>query len=314
MIVLRYKKEHKIIWDNFIKESNNGTFLFMRDYLEYHSDRFLDFSLLVLDEKKNIIAVFPANLDNDIIYSHNGLTYGGIVTKDCKLDKTIKIFDTVILFLKSQSIKKMIYKSVPNIYLKSFTDSEKYAIFLNKGKAIRVDTSLVIDLKNEIKFNSNRKRSLKKAQKNNLQIERSAGGILFFWNEILTPNLKEKYFKSPVHSLEEIQYLQNLFPDNILQYNVYLDDEILGGTTLFLINDTIHSQYIASNEKGRRIGCLDYLFDELITEFKQKKMNYFSFGIVNENDGLYVNQGLLDWKESFGAKVFCNDFFEFNLK
>ncbi len=44
--VERYEPKHKICWDEFVRQSKNGVFLFYRDYLEYHADRFNDFSLL----------------------------------------------------------------------------------------------------------------------------------------------------------------------------------------------------------------------------------------------------------------------------
>ena len=38
MKIKKYEAEDKEIWDNFVMQSKNGLFLFLRDYMEYHSD------------------------------------------------------------------------------------------------------------------------------------------------------------------------------------------------------------------------------------------------------------------------------------
>ena len=56
-----YNSSLKSQWDNFINESKNGTFLFNRDFIEYHKNRFKDYSILFYKLDK-LIAVFPANI------------------------------------------------------------------------------------------------------------------------------------------------------------------------------------------------------------------------------------------------------------
>ena len=43
--VFKYTAENKIEWDHFIATAKNATFLFQRDFMDYHQDRFEDFSL-----------------------------------------------------------------------------------------------------------------------------------------------------------------------------------------------------------------------------------------------------------------------------
>ena len=50
------------------------------------------------------------------------------------------------------------------------------------------------------------------------------------------------------------------------------------------------------------------LFEYLITDlFKDKE--FFDFGICNENQGMYINHGLLDWKEGFGGRTYVHKFY-----
>ena len=48
----RYTAAYHRDWNDFVSESSNGTFLFLREYMEYHADRFTDYSLLVYDGNK----------------------------------------------------------------------------------------------------------------------------------------------------------------------------------------------------------------------------------------------------------------------
>ena len=59
--ICRYTQNKQTEWDDFVKVSRNGTFLFLRSYMDYHSDRFQDHSLMFYNEKNRLIAVLPAN-------------------------------------------------------------------------------------------------------------------------------------------------------------------------------------------------------------------------------------------------------------
>ena len=65
-------------WNTFVALAKNATFLFHRDFMEYHKDRFEDYSLIVLDGER-WVAVLPANIEEAKVFSHQGLTYGGLV-------------------------------------------------------------------------------------------------------------------------------------------------------------------------------------------------------------------------------------------
>ena len=79
--VKKYTENDYAIWNDFIEHAKNATFLFHRDFMEYHKDRFEDYSLLVFDGEK-LVAVLPANKNGETLYSHQGLTYGGLVYSD----------------------------------------------------------------------------------------------------------------------------------------------------------------------------------------------------------------------------------------
>lgn len=307
--IIKYTSEHYQMWNNFVAQAKNATFLFHRDFMEYHSDRFEDYSLLVFDEKENLKAILSANISENKLYSHQGLTYGGIVIDaSLKLEKFISIYSEILLFLNENQIQIINFKLIPSIYCLQPSEEIKYALFLSEAKLTRRDALVTIDLQIQFKIDSNRVEGVKRAEKLGLKIKKEIN-FTSFWNTVLIPNLEAKHEAKPVHTLAEIQILQEKFPNNVVQYNVYENNEIVAGTTLFLDKKTVHVQYISAIGDKNQHGALDYLFHKLITE-EFKDFSYFDFGISNENQGKNINKGLQYWKETFGARTFTQDFYE----
>jgi hypothetical protein len=303
-----YQPQDFAIWNAFISVAKNATFLFDRNFMDYHSDRFKDYSLMIFDGDK-LIAVVPANRVEDTVYSHQGLTYGGLILNHkAKLSAVISIFKNVLQFLNANSIEKLIVKTIPTIYTDYFSDELEYCLFIVNAKLYRRDALSVLDLTNKVAIDSNRMEGVKRGIKNELVVKEETSFDLF-WNEILVPNLATKHNAKPVHTLSEITKLKHLFPNNIRQFNVYKNEELLGGTTVFVNKKVVHSQYISGNETKNVSGSLDYLHHHLIKEVF-KDYHFHDFGICNEYDGRMINKGLLFWKESFGAKTVIQNFYE----
>ena len=307
--IIKYTSEHYQMWNNFVAQAKNATFLFHRDFMEYHSDRFEDYSLLVFDEKENLKAILSANISENKLYSHQGLTYGGVVIDSTlKIEKFIAIYSAILRFLNENTIDRIHFKLLPSFYCSQPSEEIKYALFLSEAKLIRRDALVTIDLQSEFKIDSNRVEGVKRAEKLGLKIKKEIN-FTSFWNTVLIPNLEAKHEAKPVHTLAEIQILQEKFPNQIVQYNVYENNEIVAGTTLFLDKRTVHVQYISAIGDKNQHGALDYLFHKLITE-EFKDFSYFDFGISNENQGKNINKGLQYWKETFGARTITQDFYE----
>jgi len=308
--IVRYTIEYKEMWDSFIDSARNSHFFFKRDYLEYHSNRFKDYSLLIFNKKK-LISILPANIDNNILYSHQGLTFGGLIlNRDIKTIQILEIFELLYNYLKDNSIVKMVYKTIPYIYHKMPSEEDRYALFRLNAKLIRRDISSTIALSSEFKYSKLRRRVINRAKRESLEIVKS-DNYREFWR-VLREILRVKYGVSPVHSLEEIEYLASRFRDNIKLYIVKRDYRILAGTIIYENRDIVHTQYLANSIEGKEIGALDLLIDYLITNIYRDK-RYFDFGISTENGGRYLNGGLISQKEGFGARGVVHDFYELEI-
>ena len=278
--------------------------------MDYHSHKFQDFSLMVY-ENDELIALLPGNLVGNKLYSHQGLTYGGLIyAKDLKTKGFIQILKTILEFLAASKISDLIIKELPNIYLRNqINNAFGFVLFKVKADLVRVDLHSVVDIKYKA-YSKGRKEGLKRANKHNLRIEESDTCKLF-WHKILIPNLKAKHNVKPVHSLEEISLLKSKFKNNIRQFNVFYKEKIVAGTTIFETGQVAHCQYISGNEDKNKLGSLDFLHHFLIENVFQKKP-YYDFGTSNINNGQQINEGLLFWKEGFGARSIPQGFY--NIK
>lgn len=311
MKIVRYNNSHKSDWDRFISTSKNATFLFYRDYMDYHADRFQDHSLLFLDEKERLLCVFPGNEREGILFSHQGLTYGGLLfSPTFRAVEVLEVMRLLLEYLKQQGFSRLIYKTVPSIYHLYPAEEDLYALFRFNARLCMRNISSVLFPKDSLPFVENRQRGLKKAIKLGLYAQETSD-LIPFW-DILKSNLQRTHNAEPVHTLDEIVKLQRSFPRHIRCFIVGDTQEVLGGVVVYETSEVAHMQYISASETGKNKGALDFLFDYLIHEvFKNKK--WFDFGTSTEQNGTLLNEGLIRQKEGFGGRAIVYDTYQIDL-
>ncbi|SRX54777.1 GNAT family N-acetyltransferase [Aequorivita sp. CIP111184] len=303
--VKKYEASNRKQWDEFIDSAKNATFLFKRDFMDYHKDRFEDYSLMVY-KGEELYAVMPANRRDTMVYSHQGLTYGGFVLQSsAKLISAFEAFKAMLQFLSSNGISKLDIRIIPSFYSVLPSDELIYFLFLANATLIKRDVLFLIDYQNKVRFQKNRREGINKANRMGLEVKMDTN-FDGFWNEILIPNLKNKHDVAPVHTLSEIKLLADRFPENIKQFSVYKDGKIVAGTTIFLTKTTVHPQYVSGNADKNIYGSLDLAYNFIIEKYKDSK-RYFDFNISSEENGKYLNKGLVFWKESCGARSYTVD-------
>lgn len=310
LLIKKYIKEDRTIWNQFIDESKNGTFILKREYMEYHSDRFSDYSLLIYDKNK-LIALLPASLHGDEVRSHGGLTYGGlIVGRKMTAQLMLEVMNNLISYLKKYGIARLIFKRVPYIFYNYPSDEDLYALFRCHAQLTARNISTSIFMRDKIRFNERRRRNVKKAEKAELTFSQSNDFKAYF--EILTEVLESRYGAKPVHTTSEMEYLAGQFPDNIRLYASFDGDRMLAGVIIYETPLVAHTQYIASSPDGRNCGALDFCFEKLVNEVYNDK-EYFDFGTSNEERGWVLNEGLIEQKQEFGARGVAYDEYTINL-
>ncbi|MGI6223429.1 MAG: GNAT family N-acetyltransferase [Prevotella sp.] len=306
-----YTKEYAAEWNRFVEHSRQGTFLFNRGYMDYHHDRFSDCSLMVM-KKGHLCALLPANSKDSTLYSHQGLTYGGLLTdQKAKATDVMEMFESINKWLQANDFNHVVYKAIPWIYQRVPADEDLYALtqVCHSHLTVREISSTIL-LKDRMKFEESRKSGIRKAQRYGIEC-RECDDLADFW-QILNNNLESKYHKSPVHTLEELQLLHSRFPDKIRLYMAYKDSLSLGGTLIFDTGKVIHTQYISASPEGKEEGALDLLFDYIINKVYADRC-ILDFGKSTEDNGRRLNRNLIFQKEGFGGRGVCYDTYEYDL-
>lgn len=319
--IKQYTAADREVWntatDSIVRQPS---FLFNRHYMEYHSDRFKDASLIVTDAKDKVLALFPANVcrTNDLrVESHGGLTYGGLLTSPHLTTQLMgDVINGIIAHYQAQGFNSLIYKPIPYIYDDYPCQEDLYWLFRHNATLFTRQIASVIDLEHPYPMSTLRKRKVKKAEKLAcLRMELGPQHLKAYWL-ILDAVLQARHDAQPVHTLNEIEQLMQRFKHNI-QLAVCIDhtnNEVLAGCLLYITPHVIHVQYIASSDRGCELGALDLLFRNLITAAPvlYKGVRYFDFGTCNEQGGRYLNEGLIFQKEGFGGRAVCYDSYLLN--
>lgn len=308
MRVERFTDAARGLWDELVRNSRTGTFLFLRDYMEYHQDRFEDHSLIFREERGEPVALLPASRRGEVLESHGGLTYGGIVS-DASLTaaRMLDVFDALLEYLRRESFVLLRYRAVPHIYHRVSAEEDLYALTRNGARVVRRATLSVIDTRHPVAAQSRRRRGAQKARGGGL-VCRESDDLAAYWS-LLGAVLLETYGARPVHSLEEMALLKRRFPRNIRLFGSFQGTSLVAGVLVYESPTVARAQYIAASEAGKRLAALDLLFDFLLREVYPDKP-YFDFGTSESADGRDLNRGVIEFKESLGARTVVQDTYE----
>ncbi|WP_447738162.1 GNAT family N-acetyltransferase [Aeromonas veronii] len=303
-----YREDMKDEWDGFCAHAKNSIFLFNRDFIEYHKDRFTDGSLVVCKDNK-IVALLPASKHGDSMVSHGGLTYGGVITgKDMRTSLFLEIFDAITRFLFENNFKKLIIKCLPEFFSNESSGELQYALFTKDATRIKCDLSTVIYQGCRGKVSKGRKWIISKAKKHDVTV--CEGNDFDKFYELQSMAL-DKHGVKPVHNPKELRSLQEKFPDNIKLFFAQKNADLMAAAVIFKFEHVVHTQYLATTPLGKENGALDLLIETLITNYKD--IPTFSFGISTEQNGRYLNAGLCQQKESFGGYPVSLETYEVTL-
>lgn len=302
MEIRRYIDSDRDLWNLFVEKSKNGLFMFNRNYMEYHKDRFEDNSLLFFDDKNELVSLLPLTKKDGMLVSHGGLTFGGFVTNDgMKQHHMNDLFYELKKYMVQNNFSKLIYKPVPHIYHKQPAEEDLYSLFCSNGQIEKIEAATVVNLKNKLKMPKGRKAQVTRARREGVVFEESVDfdSFIALENEVLN----EHHNASAVHTGAELALLHERFPEQIKLYVGRYKEEIIAGCVLFIYDNLVHTQYLAANDSAREIGALDFVIYNLIEMYVPTKA-WFDFGKSTEGNGTILNEGLISQKEGFGGRTF----------
>ncbi|WP_278361723.1 GNAT family N-acetyltransferase [Stutzerimonas kunmingensis] len=307
MKVIRYEAtSHRDQWDTAVQMARNGMFMFERAYMDYHSARFEDCSLLFYDSNQRLKALLPANRQDTILHSHAGLTFGGLLLMpDVSQTDVLSAFEVLLEAMPGFGVDELRYKCLPGIYHKLPSEDDRYALYRLGAERYRCDPSSCLAPVN-VNLSSRRRRGREKAIKAGFDV-RECLDWQAFW-QILEANLAERHFVQPAHSQSEIVLLASRFPKAIRLFGCFREEQLMAGAVIYDSGQVAHAQYIASTFEGRKYGALDILFSALL-ETNFANHSWFDFGISSEQQGWRLNEGLISFKEGFGARTIVHEFY-----
>jgi hypothetical protein len=296
-------------WDALVERSRNGNLLHRRGYMDYHADRFVDCSLVV-ERNGEIVAVFPANIQDKRVTSHGGLTYAGLISS-CALraESTLAVFEQMADAYRALGVERVVYKAVPHVFHAYPAEEDLYALQRMGARLVRRDVSSVIALQEPFQFTEPRKSAIRKAARAGIILQLGADPAAF---HALLSEVLLKHHATPTHSLQELRLLQARFPRQIVLHEARKDGVLLAGALVYDLGRVVHTQYLAASEEGRHLDALSFLLAELIGSTYAAR-RHFSFGISTEKEGAVLNGGLVTQKEYFGARAIVHDFYEWRL-
>lgn len=309
----RYDRETAGEWNGFVARSKNGTFLFDRNFMDYHAERFKDVSLVFRDRRGMLCGLLPANFDevSRTVFSHGGLTYGGLILGSGAVQASVNemLVLAADLYSHTMGARFLVYKPTPYIYHRIPAEEDLYALHrMGASLTARAVSSALVPSAG-LRYRKGRRACVAKALNAGLSVEEVRDGgspLLRRFHEILTESLMKRHNVAPVHSYAEMELLAGRFPENIRLFVVKNGGDIVSGGWIFVTPCAVHTQYLVNTDEGRRMGAEDLLIDYLVSK-KYSAVRYFDFGVSTENNGMHLNENLISMKEGFGARSVCYD-------
>jgi hypothetical protein len=305
--IIRYTPAESREWNAFVAGARNGHFIFDRRYMDYHNERFSDFSVMIRAGGR-LVGVMPANIDGNVMISHAGLTFGGLIVGErLRTVGVLAALQGVLAFARDHGCGTLIYRAVPHIYHRRPAEDDLYALFRLRATLTGRKVSSAIDLENPSMVSDFRRRRTRKARRAAIVIADSTDYGRYM--TMVRERLLEKYQREPTHSSDEIALLAQRFPQEIRLVVAERDGELLAGALVYETDCVAHTQYLATTETGRELSALDLVVDTLIRRYSSKK-RFLDLGTSTEQDGRVLNEGLVFQKESYGARAVVYDTYE----
>lgn len=288
-------------WNDFVSRSRQPSFLFDRGYMDYHSDRFSDFSLVARSSSGRILSLLPAERRGVVVTSHGGLTYGGWITplRHFSAATMLDVMGEAVEFMHGAGVKELVYNPIPYIYCRQPAQEDIYALFRHGAQMTACGISSAIRLSSPAPMNESTRQGIKLAISSGVTAVRSSDFSLF-WPMLCSCLAERHNGAAPTHTLAEMELLSSRFPDRILLYLAYKDGEPVAGAVVYVTERVVHTQYLATTAEGRRVKALALLINQIAAEWSPSKA-YLDFGTSTERGGELLNRGLLLQKSGHGA-------------
>tara|TARA_B100001989_G_C24551353_1_gene475126 strand:+ start:3741 stop:4739 length:999 start_codon:yes stop_codon:yes gene_type:complete len=316
IVIKKYDELDCSTWDNFIKNSNNGTIFQKRKFLNYHLNRKFNDCSLIFKKNNKIIALFPAaeiiEKGIKILYSHPGSSYGGLIlNKKASFEIINSLINALDSYLVKNKFRKIFLINSPDIYWNDYDASLDYLLLWNSYLIKETYISHAANLTNY----KNVKNLLSKRKKRYIENDLSLKDVNFrsikskqelkdFYR--ILELTKKQFCTQPTHSLQELQLINNLFPKDIEIFVSEVNNEVKGGVVVFHVNSKtslIFYNVIDINMKDSQLSSFQLY--NCLKICKKRGSLYMDLGVSQTPESknpLEPKFSLIKFKESFGCK------------
>jgi hypothetical protein len=310
LTVASYRDADAPAWNALVDRSRSSHFLFRREYMDYHRDRFHDSSLMIRDRGR-LVAALPAESHDGVITSHGGLTFGGLISDESlSARRVLDAVSAILQRLAALGMRELIYRPVPHIYHVIPAEEDLYALSRHGAELVRRDLSASVRPDRRPRPTKGRRAAIARARRAGITVAASDAFESFM--EIDAEMLRARHGAVPTHTPREMSLLARRFPEQISLISGLRDGRLIAGVVVYETPVVAHAQYIAATPEGYELGALDAVIEHLITDrFVHKR--FFDFGISTVDGGCTLNEGLMRNKEGFGARGVAYDTYRVGL-
>jgi len=295
MEIIEFDKDRSV-WDDFVRQADNGTIFHEQKFLSYHGDRLRN-DLMIYEDKK-LIAVIPLIIEKDIAKSPYGGSYGGFSYRSrLGYEKVEQLYQELFSYLSDKKVKELQLTLTPNQY---FTVAESYQTFtvlkLAETRYIPQLTSACIlhkDIMQELTSN------VRKKIRKGMQLLKIRQGSIDEFYDILMDNMK--FHKSkPTHTKDELKKLKNMYPENIIIDIGVADKPVVGNLYFVPVRGVILNFYASQLTSQRNLKIMEAMLYYRMELAAKSGFRLYDYGTSSHKD-MKVNYGLTKFKESLGC-------------
>lgn len=310
--VIPYEPGHRGRWNQFVRTARNGLFLFEREYMDYHADRFADASLM-FEGRRGLVALLPAHRRRDpasgraTLCSHEGLTFGGLITGPAmRLGLMEEVFDALMGHMKREGLAALRYRAIPHIYGRYIGEEDLWCLHRRGARVEDVRVSCALRAGGPPSPSKSSGQALRHARNTGLEV-RPWEDVEGF-HALLSEWLRLRHDAAPVHSAAELRRLCDAFPRDIRILGVWRAGAPLAAEMLFMNPACIRVQYAASTPEALAAGASVLLMDHLISSAEAGQ--WIDMGTSMDPATGEVTGSLHAHKEALGARAVLYRTFE----
>lgn len=289
--IIELEGRYKLKWDNYVRQSPEGTFFHLTGWKDVIEKTFLlkSIYLMAVDESDEIRGILPLFLMKDILrrkylVSIPFSAYAGVCADDKETE--IRLFDNAKDLAITNGVQYLELRQRSNEMFQLQVKKDFVSMFLrlNKDEAILWKESLDSKARNQVR----------KAYKEGLKVDLGKQYLDDFY-EILSVNIRD--LGSPNYPKIFLKNILQAFDKTSNIMVVSYRDTIIGGMFFIGYKNIFYDPWAASSRKYVKLCPNDILYWEAIKYACMNDYDYFDLGRSTADSGTF------HFKKKWGAET-----------